>query len=67
MKREPTKRITILTRPPGWNRKCQCCGKDPWPNQMHCYDCKSMSMKNNNDGGYGSFNYAGISEGFKRR
>ena len=64
---ESSTRRTILTRPPGWNRTCQRCGKDPWPNWMHCYDCKSMIRKNNNDGGYDTFDYAGtVGSGVRR-
>ena len=36
----PTTRKCILDRPEGWDKTCQECGEDPFPNSIHCPRCK---------------------------
>ena len=38
------RRETVAQRPKGWNRKCQRCGGDPWPNYIHCPYCKAVIL-----------------------
>jgi hypothetical protein len=40
-------RIGVLTRPPGWKRRCNKCGGDPFPNFFNCPSCLT-EMGNNN-------------------
>jgi len=32
-------------RPEGWSRKCQTCGRDPWPNYFLCNECLRRKSK----------------------
>jgi hypothetical protein len=48
--RQSTIRDCFLKRPPGWKRTCQRCGADPWPNWMHCNECKYYLLENMNMG-----------------
>jgi hypothetical protein len=32
-------------RPEGWSRKCQRCGRDPWPNYFYCSECLKRRTK----------------------
>jgi len=38
------KRRQNLRRPEGWNRKCQRCGGDPWPNYLLCPYCYQVRL-----------------------
>jgi len=38
-KKGPNTRRRPGTKPPGWNRKCRICGRDPWPNYIYCPNC----------------------------
>jgi len=43
-KHASSRRTTIAKKPSNWNRKCQRCGGDPWPNYLLCPYCREIRL-----------------------